>query len=309
MQSQGPILVVEKLRKDFGRIQALKGIELVLDRPGVFGFLGPNGAGKTTTFKLAGALLRPTAGRVLINGADVQKDTEAARTGLGVLFDSPSFYPHLSGEQNMQVFARWLGKGLDGEIDRLLAMVGLEEAGNRRVKGYSWGMKQRLGLAAALLSDPCLILLDEPTNGLDPAGIAAIRKLLPKLAYDEGRTIFLSSHRMEEVEQICDHITIIHQGNIVAAGSPADLAAGDASIEIHCADPDAALRLLNNIDGVRVAQRTGGRKLQLSAPALGPGRINQMLVEGGIEVEQVLERRESLEDVFFRLTGSKSDEE
>lgn len=304
-----PILEVAGLRKDFGRITALRGIDIVLQKPGVYGFLGPNGAGKTTTFKLICSLLRPTAGRVCITGIDVRTDPRAAAAKLGVLFDAPTFYPYLTGRENLLTFAQWQGRVDQQHVDGLLELVSLTNATNRRVAGYSWGMKQRLGLAAALLSDPQLILLDEPTNGLDPAGIADVRRLLPRLAYEQGRTVFLSSHRMDEVEQVCDRVTIIHQGTIVAEGKPQDLVAKDITIEIHCADPQTARTTLQKMDGIQKIEQTGGTRLVISAPGVATGKINRYLLEHNIAVDQVVEKRESLEEVFFRLTGMSGDEQ
>ena len=310
MSSSTPaILNIENLAKDFGRVRALRKINLRLDRPGVYGFLGPNGAGKTTTFKLAAGLLRPTAGRVSIGGITVGKNTRAAMSSLGILFDTPAFYPYLTGRENLLVISRWIGRDCSRKISELLSLVGLDHAGKQHVSGYSWGMKQRLGLAAALLSDPALLLLDEPTNGLDPGGIADVRRLLPKLAYEQGRTVMLSSHRMDEVEQICDQVTIINQGAIIASGSPAELASGDSSIEIHCADIEAARQALSEIGGIETVEQTGAGRLRVVAPGIPAGTINRLLIERGITVDQVLDRRESLEDVFFRLTGTKNNEQ
>ncbi len=299
-----PILVIEKLQKVFKRTTALRGIDIILEKPGVYGFLGPNGAGKSTTFRLIAGLLRPTAGRVLIDGADVQTQTREAVSKLGVQFDTPAFYPHLSGRDNLRVIERWLGKNLRDKIDELLDLVGLSKSAGRRVGGYSWGMKQRLGLAAALLPDPLLLLLDEPTNGLDPAGIADIRRLLPTLAQDQNRTVFLSSHRMDEVEQICDHVTIIHEGELVAGGTPADLAVEDNLIEVHCADPRMAIKILKPISEVVKVIQTGPDRIEVFSPKLKANRINQFLIDQGVVPDQVIVRRESLEDVFFRLTGA-----
>jgi len=301
-----PILAIEDLRKEFGRVTALAGIDITLHKPGVYGFLGPNGAGKTTTFKLICGLLRPTSGRVVVDGTDVRFEPHVAVGKLGVLFDAPAYYPYLSGRENLQVFARWQGLITEQKIDSLLNLVGLDQAKNRRVGGYSWGMKQRLGLAAALLSDPKLVLLDEPTNGLDPGGIADVRRLLPKLAYEEGRTVLLSSHRMEEVEQICDAVTIIHQGRVVACGTPAELAAGEPEIMIRCADPAAARTILSRIVGIKSVSQVGPDRLKIGAPGLAASKVNQLLMENGVAVEEVMQRRESLEEVFFRLTGSQS---
>jgi ABC-2 type transport system ATP-binding protein len=303
-----PILVVEKLRKDFGPVTALGGIDIILDRPGVYGFLGPNGAGKTTTFKLICSLLRPTAGRVMIEGIDVHTDTREAVANLGILFDATGYYPYLTGRENLQVAARWLGSVSHGTISDLLSLVKLSDAADRRVSGYSWGMKQRLGMAAALLSDPRLVLLDEPTNGLDPAGIADVRRMLPRMAYDQGRTVFLSSHRMEEVEQVCDHVIIIHEGSIVASGSPAELASKKRWIDIACGNAVAAEAILRRVEGAQKVERMGPHRIRLLSGELDAGRIKQMLAEGGVDAEEVMEKRETLEEVFFRLTGEGSDE-
>lgn len=232
MTGASPVLVIENLRKDFGSVNALAGIDVTLDGAGVFGFLGPNGAGKSTTFKIISTLLRPTSGRVLIDGVDVHKEPRRAVAHLGVQFDASAFYPYLTATDNLRVQAIWCDAEVPGErIRALLSQVGLEKAAKRKVGGFSWGMRQRLGLASALLADPRLLLLDEPTNGLDPAGIADMRALLPKLAHDESRTIFMSSHRMDDVERVCDHVTIINEGTIVASGRPRELASGGESLE------------------------------------------------------------------------------
>jgi ABC-2 type transport system ATP-binding protein len=201
------------------------------------------------------------------------------------------------------VVARWLGRDLERPIEELLAMVGLSDAADRRVGGYSWGMKQRLGLAAALLSDPKLLLLDEPTSGLDPGGIADVRALLPRLAGEQGRTVLLSSHRMDEVEQVCDHVTIIHQGEIVARGTPASLAAQDNLVEIQCDRADEAVRILSGQPDIIKAEQKAADRLEVLAPEVRAGHINQLLIDQGITADQIVVRRESLEDVFFRLTG------
>jgi ABC-type multidrug transport system ATPase subunit len=304
-----PILTIEKLKKRFGAVEALRGIDMTLAKPGVYGFLGPNGAGKTTTFKLVCGLLRPTGGRVMIGGVDVQNDAKRAVSKIGVLFDMPAYYPYLTGEENLAVFSRWLGDSTGTGIGTLLNLVGLADAKGRKVGGYSWGMKRRLGIAAALLSDPQLLLLDEPTSGLDPAGIADVRRLLPHLAWKEGRTILLSSHRMEEVSQICDHITIIHKGSITAAGTPEELSHAEPWIEIECSETERAAGILSELEGIKKLERTGSNSIRILAPELGAGETNSLLVENGIQVRRVAEKRESLEEIFFRLTGITNDEQ
>jgi ABC-2 type transport system ATP-binding protein len=296
------ILRIEGLDKSYGKVEALKGVGLVLDKPGVYGFLGPNGAGKTTTFKIIGGLLRPSGGRVVINGLDVAVETAKAVSGLGILFDAPAYYPYLTGRENLEVFCRWSGNAGAGRIGQLLDLVGLGGV-RKKVREYSWGMKRRLGIAAALLPDPVLLLLDEPTNGLDPAGIADIRRLLPHLAWKEGRTVLLSSHRMEEVSQICDHVTIINEGRIVAAGTPAELAQAEPWIEIECTDIDRAESILGRVEGIEGIERSSAGRLRIVSHRVSAGEINGILVKNGIEVIGMEQRRESLEEIFFRLTG------
>jgi ABC-type multidrug transport system ATPase subunit len=230
MARDEPILRVESLSKNFGEVRALRGIDFSLDETGVYGFLGPNGAGKTTTFKLISTLLSPSGGRVLIDGVDVREKTSQALRKVGIQFDSPVFYPYLSGMDNLRVAAYWQGGVRESRMRELMVMVGLEEAIGRKAGSYSQGMKQRLGIASALLADPELILMDEPTTGLDPAGIAYIRELLPSLARDHGCTVMLSSHRLDDVERICDHLIIIHRGEIAASGRTSELA-GEKPIE------------------------------------------------------------------------------
>ncbi len=302
------MLRVEKLDKKFGRVHALKGVDIVLDKPGVYGFLGPNGAGKTTTFKLIGGLLRPTSGTVLIDGVDVRTDTARAVSKLGILFDQPAYYPYLTGRENLSVFNRWMGLDDTDHADRLLDMVGLGGAGDRKAEGYSWGMKRRLGIAAALLGDPAILLLDEPTNGLDPAGIADMRKLLPRLAWEEKRTVLLSSHRMEEVAQICDHVTIINRGEIAASGTPAELSTGQPRIEIESPDADKAVSLLEESGIADEIKRKSATVIEVLSPGRTASAVNALLVENGLEVTGVREKRESLEDIFFRLTGGSDDD-
>jgi len=303
------ILSVEKLEKRFGRVIALKGVDIVLEKPGVYGFLGPNGAGKTTTFKLIGGLLRPTSGRIMIEGVDVGTDTARAVSKLGILFDQPAYYPYLSGMENLSVFSRWMGMGDTKRPARLLDIVGLGGAGEKKVGGYSWGMKRRLGIAASLLGDPAVLLLDEPTNGLDPAGIADMRKLLPRLAWEEGRTVLLSSHRMEEVSQICDHVTIINRGEIAASGTPAQLSTGTPWIEIESSDAERVIGLLEESGVTGVIRRRSAEVIEVMAEGKTASSINALLVEKGVEVAGIREKRESLEDIFFRLTAGGGDDD
>lgn len=303
------ILRVSGLVKRFGRVEALKGIDISLTRPGVYGFLGPNGAGKTTAFKVMTGLLRPTSGSVSICGVDIRANTRDAVRNIGILFDSPAYYPYLSGRDNLEVFARWSGLRAGDWTKELLRKTGLEKAGDKKVGEYSWGMKRRLGIAAALLGDPPLIIMDEPTNGLDPAGIAEIRRLLPELAYERGRVILFSSHRMDEVDQVCDRLLIINGGEIIASGTTDELARAERVIEITCSDAEKAVKIISGMGGIDKIERTGADRIRVRAPGAPAGAINGVLVEAGIEVRRIAESKESLEEIFFRLTGTGLNEE
>ncbi len=298
------ILRVSGLVKRFGRVEALKGIDISLTRPGVYGFLGPNGAGKTTAFKVITGLLRPTSGSVGICGVDIRANTRDAVRNIGILFDSPAYYPYLSGRDNLEVFARWSGLRAGAGTEELLRKTGLEKAVDKKVGEYSWGMKRRLGIAAALLGDPPLIIMDEPTNGLDPAGIAEIKRLMPELAHERGRVILFSSHRMDEVDQVCDSLMIINGGEIVASGTTEELSRAERVVEITCSDAEKAVNIISGMSGIDRIERTGADRLRVRAPGSPAGAINGALVEAGIEVRRIAESKESLEDIFFRLTGT-----
>ncbi len=226
-----PALRLHELTKDYGPVRAVDRLNLTVPQGVCFGFLGPNGAGKTTTIGLILGLLHPTAGRVEVLGRPVTPGDTAPLRAVGALVGAPGFYPYLSGRENLRLLARLHPQVDAARVEAVLARVGLDPAAARRkVKTYSTGMKQRLGLAAALLHRPRLLVLDEPTNGLDPIGMAEVRGLLRDLTR-EGVTVFLSSHLLHEVEQTCDQVAILHRGRLVAQGPVADLLAGRRDLE------------------------------------------------------------------------------
>lgn len=214
------------LSKHYGRHPAVVDLDLQVPKGVVFGFLGRNGAGKTTTIGMLLGLLRPSSGQAWLLGHDVRHDLRPALHRTGVLLDQPAFYPYLSGQENLWAVAQALGEGAHTRIPEVLQIVELVDRAGDRFAAYSAGMKQRLGLAAALLNDPDLFVFDEPTTGLDPVGQRDIRRLIRRLADETGKTIFLSSHQLREVEQICDHVAIIDRGRLVAQGPLQDVAAG-----------------------------------------------------------------------------------
>ena len=225
-----PVLRLQRLTKYYGAVRAVEDLTLEVYEGECFGFLGPNGAGKTTTIGMILGLLWPTAGQVQVLGQRVTPTHTVALRQVGALVGTPGFYPYLSGQENLRLLARLYPEVDDARVDQVLEQVGLAEVSHRKVKEYSTGMKQRLGLAAALLHRPRLLVLDEPTNGLDPVGMAEVRDLLRRLVR-QGVTVFLSSHLLHEVEQVCDRVAILHRGRIVAQGPVADLLVGRRDLE------------------------------------------------------------------------------
>src|SRR5258708_11676066 len=215
------VLTIHGLSKTYGSRQAVRHLDLEVDRGEVFGFLGPNGAGKTTTIRMALGLIRPTSGRVEILGRDVRRHRAEVLTRVGAVVETPALYPQLSARDNLRAFAHLTGGVPAARLDEVLALVGLAGRQRDRVRSFSTGMKGRLALAVALLNDPELLVLDEPANGLDPAGIVEMRDLLRRLAA-EGRTVFISSHVLSEVQQICDRVAIIDLGRLVRVATGAD---------------------------------------------------------------------------------------
>jgi ABC-type multidrug transport system ATPase subunit len=291
------VIETSALTKRYGEaIVAVDALDLRVRRGEVYGFLGPNGAGKTTTLRMLLGLVRPTSGHAVVLGA--RPASPAALARIGALVESPGLYPYLSGRDNLRVFAGHAGAAPE-RVGAVLAETGLSDRAGDRARTYSTGMKQRLGVAAALLKDPQLLILDEPTNGLDPAGMAEMRAFIRSLARG-GRTVMLSSHLMSEVEQVCDRVGVIRAGVLVAEGTVEQLR-GRATLRVR-AEPlgEAALVAAALPDVVEVA--TDGPVLELSADVAAAAAINRALVTAGIEVSEISERRASLEDVFLELT-------
>jgi ABC-type multidrug transport system ATPase subunit len=299
-----PTIEATGLRKRYGSVAALDGLDLAVESGQVVGLLGPNGAGKTTALRILVGLVRADAGRVTIAGEAVDQ-TWVAGERVGAMVATPVFYPHLSGADNLRVLSAawgWPRARTDARVREALTLVDLVAAGGRAAKGYSTGMAQRLGIALALLADPPILILDEPVNGLDPAGIVEIRDLLIHLA-GGGRTILVSSHLLTEVEKTCDHVTIVDRGRIVASGTPDSLSGGGERIEVRLA-PD-------ELPNARAALEAGG--FGVTQPA-DPGElwvvgapdgatVIRALASVGIYPDELIRRRDSLEDVFLRLTG------
>lgn len=299
---------IENLHKHFGwrqkkRVQAVKNLTLEVAAGQVYGFLGPNGAGKTTTIRMLLDLIRPTQGNVYLFGKEVRREREVLHR-VGSLVEGAAFYEFLTGRRNLEVFALVSNLDLPPErFDEVLTLVDMKERSTRRVKGYSTGMKQRLGIAAAMLTDPDLLILDEPANGLDPQGIAEIRGLVRRLADEYGKTIFLSSHQLGEVEQVCDRVAIINKGQLIREGRVADLVTEKAQIRIRATPLDRAAAVIN---GHFTCVPLAGDALLVDVRDDDTPTLVSKLVENEVKVYEVSPYRQSLEDYFLSVTEGEN---
>jgi ABC-2 type transport system ATP-binding protein len=292
------VIETEALTKRYGESVAVDDLALRVRRGEVYGFLGPNGAGKTTTLRMLLGLVRPTAGRATVLDAPAGE-----RLGrIGAMVEAPAFYPYLSGRDNLRALAGHAGVAR-GRIDVVLDEVRLLDRAGDRVAGYSLGMKQRLGVAAALLKDPELLILDEPTNGLDPSGMAEMRALIRSLG-QSGRTVVLSSHLMGEVEQVSDRVGVIRAGTLVAEGTVDELR-GRAGLRVRAQPLEAARALLARHPGVESVVRSDGALAVSADPGLAAD-LNRALVTAGVAVSELTTAQSSLEDVFFALTEGQA---
>ena len=298
-----PIVEVDRLSKSFGHVHALNGISLSVAEGEVFGFLGPNGAGKTTTIRILLGLQRADSGTAKVGGFDCWTGHAKAARLLGATLEQPALYGFLSGRDNLRLFARLLGPVDEKQVSELLDLVGMKERGDDKVKRYSMGMRQRLALAQAMLGKPKLLILDEPTNGLDPNGIHGLRILLRKLA-DEGMTIFFSSHLLSEVEELCDRVVVLHRGEVKAAGPLSELMnVKGFHYRIEVSDVDKAMEIVRSIDGATVEPGTIKDSITVSSQTDLARSINHALVLAGIGVDQLVRTQRGLEDVYIELTG------
>lgn len=302
-ESATAAVCLENMTKTFGAVRALQDVTLQVRAGQVYGILGPNGAGKTTMLRALLGLVRCDTGTVRVLGRP-PADSQALRR-IGALIESPAFVPQLSGRVNLRVLAR--ARALhENEVSRVLRAVGMEEAAGRRVAGYSLGMRQRLGVAAAMLGDPSLLILDEPTNGLDPDGVAWMRRLIRELG---GRaTVLLSSHLLGEVQQVCDRVVVLDKGKVVAEGPVSDLLdrAGSRTVAVWAHPADVAAKVLSTWPGVVLAGGPGDSHWRLDLDRDRVPGLVKALVDGGAEVHEVRRERPSLEQVFFDLTTDRA---
>jgi ABC-2 type transport system ATP-binding protein len=294
------------LTKRFGENVAVDNVELLVPRGCAFGYLGPNGAGKTTLIRVLLGLTHADAGTTSLLGYPVPKHRDLALARVGAIVDEPRFHGHLTGRQNLQILAAAREPGARDRIGPALERVGILHRAEDKVSKYSMGMRQRLSVAACLIGDPELLILDEPMNGLDPAGMADMREMIISLVA-EGRTVVLSSHLLDEVERTCDAVAIVDRGKVVRQGPITELLAGATLVlQVECSEPDRARRL---IDATRIGAyvKVGALGLGITLPA-GTTRdviaeINRVLVEGGISVYRLQEIQASLESWFLQVTS------
>jgi ABC-2 type transport system ATP-binding protein len=304
------VIEIEDLTKEYRRVRgekvvALSRLQLSVPEGGVFGFLGPNGSGKTTTIRCLLGLVQPSGGRCRILGVDSQRDLHTVIGRIGSIVETPALFPNFSARKNLSLLGRLHGIERS-RIDETLERVGLGGRERDKVKTYSLGMKQRLGIAAALLKDPALLILDEPANGLDPAGIKEVRDLLRSLG-SEGRTVFVSSHILSEVQQTCDHVAILSRGRCVVSGTVSEVLAGGGSAAVLVRIDDlGAARTVLTAAGIESVVSDGALRVNVSPREAA--RITKTLAQQGLYLSELRPDEEDLEDVFLKLTGGEREE-
>ena len=297
---QPPILELVGLKKTIKKKEIIKGVDLTIGPAEILGFLGPNGSGKTITIRMIVGLIKPTAGHVKICGYSISHEFIKAMSNVGCIIESPEMYKFLSGQENLLHFARMDKRITLPRVDEVVEIVGMKNRINDKVSTYSLGMRQRLGIAQALLCKPKLLILDEPTNGLDPSGISEFRNLIRKLAHEEKMAIFVSSHLLSEAQQMCDRVAIIKQGYIVKTVLVKDIVKTEV-VEWQISDPAKAVLLLKEKWGIEARQENSNTVTAF----IGENRlegINEVFVKAGIELKYSLPHQSTLEDLFLDVT-------
>ena len=296
-----PVIETESLTKIYGSIVAVDNLSMSVPRGHAFGLLGPNGSGKTTTMAMLLGLVRPTSGSFSLFGSPDGLEESLRR--VGAIIEYPSFYPYLTGRENLLYFQGIFERGSPEDIDGLLEKVGLAASGDYRFSTYSLGMKQRLGLAFALLGDPEVLFLDEPTNGMDPAGMAQVRYLIRELCAD-GRTVLLASHLLNEVEQMCDSVVIMSNGMLIAQGSVPDILRSEDQVRLRTTDDENAVAILSALDWIEDVKIENG-EVVVSAPSDRSAEISAALGRSDVYVIETNSGRGSLERYFLEVTDDE----
>ncbi|MBX2888636.1 MAG: ABC transporter ATP-binding protein [Ferruginibacter sp.] len=294
------VLKVESLSKDYGRIKALKGVSFSVPEGVVFGVLGPNGSGKTTLLGIIVDILKPTSGSFSLFG---EKPEARHRKKIGTLLETPNFYHYLTGEQNLLINASIKGRG-SNDIDRVLKLVNLDTRRHSKFSTYSLGMKQRLAIAAAMLGNPDILLFDEPTNGLDPVGIAEIRSLIKEL-HQQGKTIIMASHLLDEVEKVCTHVAVLKKGDLIVHGNVDEIFSTNDMVELAATNKSTLVSVLNSLSGiVNVKEEENGIVIASFPKGTADlANINKHCFENGVVLNKLNLKRQSLESKFFELTN------
>jgi ABC-2 type transport system ATP-binding protein len=304
MSSQSDLVLhTEHLTKYFGKLLAIEDLNLDVYRGEVFGFLGPNGAGKSTTMGMMLGLVTPTAGTIEIFGLNSRSELPNILRRIGSVTESTGFYPYLSGKENLYYIARICGGISNNRIEEVLELVELAGRENDKFNNYSLGMKQRLALACALLNDPEFIVLDEPTNGLDPAGMKEIRELIIRLG-QEGKTIFLNSHLLHEVEQVCKRVAIIKKGKVITQGLVKELMNKEIPLQIRVTEPEKAMIVLNKIDWINSVTRED-EIIYIDVRPEKYAEISSSLANENIYLTEMRTKVDTLEDFFLEMTEEK----
>jgi ABC-2 type transport system ATP-binding protein len=295
-------LSIKGLRKKIGKREIIKGLDFELKSGEVFGFLGPNGAGKTTTIRMLVGLNRPTAGSIQVCGYDVKKNFVKAMSHLGCIVENPELYPYLTGLENLQHFSRMIPNFDSNHLEYVIKLVRLQDRINDPVKTYSLGMRQRLGIAQALLGKPKVLILDEPTNGLDPMGIREMREFIRFLAEKEGLTVLVSSHLLSEIQLMCDRVAVISKGKVIKVDTVKNLLHLQEQLVWKVSPVEEGKKLLQTVTTVKLDKEN-----RLVTPLSDKSSSwNHMLVEHGIEVHEIQRKVPALEDLFLELTGGES---
>jgi ABC-2 type transport system ATP-binding protein len=307
MTGHSPALALEDVSKQFGRIQAVNHLSFEVEPGQMCGFLGPNGAGKSTTLYMIPRLVRPGGGRLSVFGVDIWKDYKKAIRSVGVTVESPAFYEYLTGRKNLELAASLLDKVSPREIDQILERIGLAERQHDRVRVYSTGMKQRLGIGRAMLGRPRLLILDEPTNGMDPEGTNEVLSFLREQVRKEGLTVFVSSHLMSEIEEFCDTVLVIDQGRLVASGRVKELLKPHERIvrvTFQGRIPDGDF--LSRHGEILRAEPVSGDTVEFTLARDDSAWLNQCLQQAGFTVSALAPKQKTLKEFFLSITGDKS---
>ncbi|NER10743.1 ABC-2 type transport system ATP-binding protein [Muriicola jejuensis] len=296
------ILTVSNLTKKFGYLTAVKDLSFTIEKGNVYGILGPNGSGKSTTLGIVLNVVNRSSGS--FTWFDGRATTHEALKKVGAIIERPNFYPYMSAIQNLKLVCK-IKEVTEDRIEDTLKLVGLWERKDSKFRTYSLGMKQRLAIASALLNDPEILILDEPTNGLDPQGIHQIRQIIKKIA-SQGTTILLASHLLDEVEKVCTHVVILRKGEKLYSGRVDNMMASQGYLELKCKDPSALVNLLEKDDRFDKIEEELGMVTVVLREKMDPGELNEFLFKKGIVLTHLVMRRESLEEQFLNLTKNQS---